>query len=147
MKQSEYYMTRLKAEEKIHYIEVEKNPVFEVVDIENYAVDETEFYIAQESERLEYIKIILKRRQLPFEDNGETPPALSDLIRQRMKETGVNASELALRINTTRVSIHRYLHGRIPRADILYKIARALNTDLGYFEPGLANTSTESEGE
>lgn len=54
---------------------------------------------------------------------------LGEKITQLLKENNMSQKELAARINTTEISISRYVHNtRQPKSDVLSRIAAVLNT-------------------
>ncbi len=58
---------------------------------------------------------------------------LGDKISELLKESGMTQRELALRIGSTEMTVSRYVRNeRQPKAEILSKIAEALNTTTDY---------------
>ena len=63
----------------------------------------------------------------------------SDRLKQSIQDRGLTQRMLATLIGTTDVSISRYLKGkRIPSADVLYRMCKALNVSADYLL-GLSN--------
>ena len=63
----------------------------------------------------------------------------SDRLKQSIQDRGLTQMMLATLIGTTEVSISRYLKGkRIPSADVLYKLCKALDVSADYLL-GLSN--------
>lgn len=63
----------------------------------------------------------------------------SDRLKESIQDRGLTQRMLATRIGTTEVSISRYLKGkRIPSADVLYKLCKALDVSADYLL-GLSN--------
>lgn len=72
------------------------------------------------------IRAIIKR--------PDEPEMIGQRIRQRLDELHMTQRELAEMIDTTEVSISRYVcDTRMPSADRLWKIAKALNVPMEYF--------------
>jgi transcriptional regulator with XRE-family HTH domain len=58
---------------------------------------------------------------------------LGDKISELLKESGMTQRELASRIGSTEMTVSRYVRNeRQPKAEILSKIAEALNTTTDY---------------
>lgn len=63
---------------------------------------------------------------------------IGEKIKRRREELGITQRELAIRVGITEATLSRYENGiRIPNAQILAKLAEALQTDLNYFTDGL----------
>lgn len=60
------------------------------------------------------------------------------LLKEAMAEAGIRGEVLAEKAGVARISIYYYRNGyRLPRRDVLKKIARAVQKPLAYFmEPG-----------
>lgn len=57
----------------------------------------------------------------------------SKMLKEQLKKKGMTQKELAERIDTTEVSVSRYVSGqRIPKATVLLKIATALGVSTDY---------------
>lgn len=58
---------------------------------------------------------------------------LKGKILQLMKEQGLNQKQLASKASITEASMSKYLNGtRIPRIDVIVKLAKALETSVNY---------------
>lgn len=54
-------------------------------------------------------------------------PALAELVRNRRRQAGISAAELARRAGTNKTTITRLEMGRIPKPETLQAIAKALD--------------------
>lgn len=67
--------------------------------------------------------------------NEYEPQAVGALIKMRLKKLGMTQRELADAAGITEITMSRYINGeREPKASTLYRIAKALKTDLNYFQ-------------
>lgn len=59
----------------------------------------------------------------------------TDIIVELMKQEGLSQKELAEKINVTEASMSRYIKGeRIPRIDVLVKLANVFNVSIEYLQ-------------
>lgn len=59
----------------------------------------------------------------------------TDIIIELMKQEGLSQKELAEKINVTEASMSRYIKGeRIPRIDVLVKLANVFNVSIEYLQ-------------
>ena len=59
----------------------------------------------------------------------------TDIIVELMKQEGLSQKELAEKINFTEASMSRYIKGeRIPRIDVLVKLANVFNVSIEYLQ-------------
>ena len=58
----------------------------------------------------------------------------SERLRKAIDQSGMSQRQLAERVDTTEVSISRYVRGeRVPRANVLDKLSEVLNVPVSYF--------------
>lgn len=59
----------------------------------------------------------------------------TDIIVELMKQEGLSQKDLAEKINVTEASMSRYIKGeRIPRIDVLVKLANVFNVSIEYLQ-------------
>jgi len=69
----------------------------------------------------------------------------TDIIVELMKQEGLSQKELAEKIKVTEASMSRYIKGeRIPRIDVLVKLANVFNVSIEYLQ-GLKEVESFNE--
>jgi len=74
-------------------------------------------------------------------------PVLSNRLKQAITSKGITQRQLAVLCDTTEVSVSRWVRGkRIPDAEMLYKLCKALNVSADYLL-GLSDEQRNNIGE